>query len=136
LKQVRCKWYFLLINVNQQLQTLLDFFVLQAKEKNLTLKLNNKINIDDANISTDVTKFDSILTNLIKNAIKYTDYGTIEVGCSCEGNLFHFYVSDTGIGIPKHRQEAVFKRFEQADINDSRAMQGSGLGLDHCKSLY
>jgi PAS domain S-box-containing protein len=125
---------FSMINVNQQLQTLLDFFVLQAKEKNLTLKLNNKINIDNANISTDVTKFDSILTNLIKNAIKYTDYGTIEVGCSCEGNLFHFYVSDTGIGIPKHRQEAVFKRFEQADINDSRAIQGSGLGLTIAKA--
>jgi CheY-like chemotaxis protein len=47
---------------------------------------------------------------------------------------FIFYVSDTGIGIPKHRQEAVFKRFEQADINDSRAIQGSGLGLTIAKA--
>ena len=117
------------VNVNQQLQTLLDFFGLQAKVKNLNLKLNYKITNDDAIISVDVAKFDSILTNLIKNAIKFTDSGTIEVGCSKEGNFMHFYVSDTGIGIPKNRQEAVFKRFEQADINDSRALQGSGLGL-------
>jgi signal transduction histidine kinase/PAS domain-containing protein len=122
------------INVNQQLQTLIEFFVLQAKEKNLTLKFNNKITNYDTVISTDVTKFDSILTNLIKNAIKYTDSGTIEVGCSNEGNYLLFYVRDTGIGIPKHRQEAVFKRFEQADINDSRAMQGSGLGLAIAKA--
>ena len=122
------------INVTCQLQTLIDFFVLQAREKNLILKLNNKLSNDKNIFSTDVTKFDSILTNLIKNAVKFTDSGTIEVGCSSDGNFLQFYVSDTGIGIPKHRQEAVFKRFEQADITDSRALQGSGLGLAIAKA--
>ena len=122
------------INVTCQLQTLIDFFVLQAREKNLILKLNNKLSNDKNIFSTDVTKFDSILTNLIKNAVKFTDSGTIEVGCSSDGNFLQFYVSDTGIGIPKHRQEAVFKRFEQADIADSRALQGSGLGLAIAKA--
>jgi len=122
------------INVTCQLQTLIDFFVLQAREKNLILKLNNKLSNDNDIFSTDVTKFDSILTNLIKNAVKFTDSGTIEVGCSSDGNFLQFYVSDTGIGIPKHRQEAVFKRFEQADITDSRALQGSGLGLAIAKA--
>lgn len=117
------------LNVNQQLHTFFDFFVLQAREKNIELKLNSQITSEEGNIYTDVNKFDSILSNLIKNAIKFTDAGVVEFGCSRKDNVLHFYVRDTGIGIPKHWQKAVFNRFEQGEISNYRASDGSGLGL-------
>jgi PAS domain S-box-containing protein len=121
-------------DINLQVLTLYSFFEYQAQEKNLALTLKNNIPDDLVIVKTDIAKFDSILTNLIKNALKYTDTGTIEIGCSRNNNSLEFYVSDTGIGIPKHRQKAVFNRFVQADMKDSRAFQGSGLGLAIAKA--
>ncbi|MFO8000070.1 MAG: ATP-binding protein, partial [Marinilabilia sp.] len=69
----------------------------------------------------------------VKNAIKYTPEGSIELGCSQKtedgSGMLVFYVKDTGIGISKDRQEAIFERFIQADIADKMAYQGAGLGL-------
>jgi PAS domain S-box-containing protein len=121
-------------DIKLQILNLYSFFEFQAKEKNLGFTLKNNIADEFAIIETDITKFDSILSNLIKNAIKYTDNGTIEIGCSSNHQNLDFYVRDTGIGIPKHRQSAVFNRFEQADIGDTRAFQGSGLGLTIAKA--
>jgi len=85
-------------------------------------------------IKADKDKLDSIISNLIKNAIKYTESGTIKVGCRLNDSLIELYVKDTGIGIPSHRQEAIFNRFEQADVADTRVFEGSGLGLAIAKS--
>jgi PAS domain S-box-containing protein len=122
------------ININLQVLYLFGFFEFQAKEKNLTITLKNNIPDNFAIVKTDITKFDSILSNLIKNAIKYTEVGTIEIGCSRQNQQLEFYVRDTGIGIPKHRHQAIFNRFEQADIGGTRAFQGSGLGLAIAKA--
>jgi CheY-like chemotaxis protein len=65
----------------------------------------------------------------VKNAIKYTKHGSIEFGYDKRGDNLEFYVKDTGIGIPEDRQEAIFERFIQADIEDRMARQGAGLGL-------
>jgi CheY-like chemotaxis protein len=70
----------------------------------------------------------------VKNAIKYTEEGEIEVGYSKKGGTLEFYVKDTGIGIPEDRQSAIFERFVQADIEDTKARQGAGLGLAITKS--
>lgn len=83
----------------------------------------------EAIIKTDSEKFYGILSNLVKNAIKYTETGTVEFGYFNRAEEFEFYVKDTGIGIPKERQEAIFERFIQADIADKMAKQGAGLGL-------
>ena len=74
--------------------------------------------------------------------LKYTDTGTIKFGYNVVGT-FHvetlhvtslqFFVKDTGIGIPPHRQEAIFERFVQADMADLEARQGAGLGLSITK---
>jgi CheY-like chemotaxis protein len=56
------------------------------------------------------------------------------VGCQLKGPELKFYIKDTGIGIPAHRQKAIFNRFEQADIFDKRAFEGLGLGLAISKS--
>ena len=116
-------------NLREQVLNLYNFFKPEASEKLLDFRLSEDIAPDQALVRTDVAKLDSIMTNLIKNALKYTDAGFVEVRVSLAGNLFEFCVSDSGIGVPEERKHAIFNRFEQADIEDSRALQGSGLGL-------
>lgn len=121
-------------NVKEILFSQYCFFQPEAEEKKLKFILNDKLEQTNALVSTDVVKLDSILTNLIKNALKYTDLGLVEIGCYQQNNKLYFYVKDTGIGIPENRQAAVFNRFEQADVGDKRAYQGSGLGLTIAKA--
>ncbi len=106
--------------------------------KSISLSLKNRLQVTEPNIKTDGAKLDSILTNLIKNAIKYTDKGSIEFGYipkEVHGkSVLEFYVKDTGIGIRKDRQDAIFERFVQADIEDVEARQGAGIGLAIVKS--
>ena len=123
-----------LVNISDHLTTLCIFFRLEAENKGLKLILDNNLTQAESLIKTDKNKFGSIVTNLIKNAIKYTDKGSITIGCNKKGEFLEFYVTDTGIGIPANRIVAIFNRFEQADIEDSRALQGSGLGLSIVKS--
>lgn len=121
-------------DINESVEELIRFFQPEAEKKGLKLSLGMLLPPEKKHISSDQNKLDSILTNLIKNAIKYTESGTINVGCSQKGTEIEFYVKDTGIGIPAHRQEAIFNRFEQADIADTRVFEGSGLGLAIAKS--
>ncbi|MDZ7796973.1 MAG: PAS domain S-box protein [Candidatus Marinimicrobia bacterium] len=123
-----------LTDINQRLEELTRFFRFEAQKKGLKLSLEKLLPPEKKYILTDQNKFDSILTNLIENAIKYTETGTITIGCRHKNSEVEFYIKDTGIGIPAHRHEAVFNRFEQADIADTGAIQGSGLGLAICKS--
>lgn len=121
-------------NVNEQLEYIHAFFMHEAGDKGLQLSFKSSLTRQEAMIITDEEKIYAVLTNLIKNAIKFTDKGFIEFGCEKKGSLLEFYVKDTGIGIPLNRQDAVFERFVQADISDKRAFQGSGLGLTIAKS--
>ncbi len=124
------------VSINEQLDNLFNFFNLEATNKGLQFILNKKLNDSHAIIKTDFEKFYAILTNLIKNSIKYTNQGSIEVGYAIkERNFIEFYVKDTGIGIPLNRQKAIFERFIQADIEDVNAIQGAGLGLSISKSF-
>lgn len=116
-------------DVNSSIEELVRFFRPEAEKKGLTLTVKALLPAADSKIITDSHKLDSILTNLIKNAIKFTDKGGITVECRLQKANAEFIVKDTGIGIPVERQEAVFNRFEQADISEARAFEGSGLGL-------
>lgn len=121
--------------VLDQLDYIFNFFEPQAKAKGLQLILSHHIKKEEARTVTDREKLLAILTNLVKNAIKYSKQGTITFGCQLKGAFFEFFVRDTGIGIPKNRQQAVFDRFVQADIEDRDAMQGAGLGLSIAKAF-
>ncbi|MCF8231188.1 MAG: PAS domain S-box protein [Bacteroidales bacterium] len=121
-------------HVNKHLDELFRFFEPEAKAKGIAFTLQKGLADSEAIISTDKHKLDSILTNLIKNAIKYTSSGRIDIGYKRRKNILDFYVEDTGIGIPEDRQEAVFDRFVQADLSDKKAFQGSGLGLSITKA--
>ena len=122
-------------DLNSSFEELIRFFKLEAEKKGLKLILELLLPAEKKNLTTDRNKFESILSNLIKNAIKYTESGTITVGCRFLNNTtIECYVKDTGIGIPKHRQKAIFDRFMQADTADTRLFEGSGLGLAIAKS--
>ena len=116
-------------DINETCNSLFAFFEPEANKKDLKLSLTKVLEDHETIIFTDSEKFYAILTNLIKNSIKYTHEGTIEVSCCKKKDMLEFQVKDTGIGIPPERQEAVFDRFVQADIEDKEVYEGSGLGL-------
>jgi signal transduction histidine kinase/CheY-like chemotaxis protein/ABC-type uncharacterized transport system substrate-binding protein len=122
------------VNISEQIDSLHQFFTPEAEAKGLHFIIKNKLSVEEAVIKTDREKVYSILTNLIKNAIKFTSVGSIELGCERKGEQLEFFVKDTGIGIPKDRQEAIFERFTQADIEDQKVWQGAGLGLTISKA--
>jgi PAS domain S-box-containing protein len=121
-------------NINDQIEYIYNFFKPEVDAKGIILIFNNFLPSDEAVIKTDREKVYAILTNLVKNAIKYTNEGSIEFGYTKRDNYLEFYVKDTGIGIPKLRQEAIFERFIQADNEDIKSRQGAGLGLAITKS--
>ena len=121
-------------NINEQVEFIYTFFKPEAESKGMKISFNNSLTAKEATIITDREKLYAILTNLVKNAIKYTEAGEIELGYYKRGEILEFYVKDTGIGVPKDRQAAIFERFVQADIEDRKARQGVGLGLAITKS--
>jgi len=109
----------------------------EAQQKGIRLILKNLLPEKEAVIKTDELKFFGIMNNLLKNAIKFTSRGSVEFGLSDMQNsksLLQFYVKDTGPGIAKNRQQAIFERFVQADPENKNALQGAGLGLAICKA--
>ena len=126
-------------NLNDQIEYVYTFFKPEIEAKGMQIFLKNTLTGKEATITTDREKVFAILINLVKNAIKYSKDGSIEIGylpaSSLTGDaVLEVYVKDTGIGIAKDRQEAIFERFVQADIENRMAYQGAGLGLSISKS--
>jgi len=135
-------------NISILIDYLFTFFKPEAESKGLQMFIKNTLTQKDSFIKTDKEKIFAILTNLIKNAIKYCDKGFIEIGLGSKKSItvasppieqiasqeLLFFVKDTGIGIPEDRNTAIFDRFVQADIADQRAFQGAGLGLSISKA--
>ncbi len=91
-------------------------------------------------VKGDPARLRQILTNLTGNAVKFTQKGEIAVSCSLEEELqgsdrFRFSIRDTGVGIPKDKQSALFEKFTQADSSTTREFGGTGLGLAISKQL-
>lgn len=122
-------------NINEKIKYIFNFFRHEVEAKGMELHMNNKVASKNITITTDPEKLYAILTNLVKNAIKYSDQGDIEIGLDLKGPNLEFYIRDTGIGIPAERLEAIFERFIQADITDTQARQGAGLGLSIAKAF-
>ncbi len=123
------------VNVNEKVKSVYDILKLEAVAKSIRFSFETSLPESAAIIKTDGEKLFGILSNLAKNAIKYSEVGSIEIGYYKKGDTLEFYVKDTGIGIHKDRQEAIFDRFIQADIEDVQARQGAGLGLSISKAF-
>jgi PAS domain S-box-containing protein len=122
------------IDLRSHVENIFMFFIPQAEEKNIQFTLVYSVPPEIKTVRTDRNKFNSILTNLVKNAIRFTERGEIEVGCLKQQNYIEFYIRDTGAGIPEDKMEKIFNRFEHADIEDVKVHQGSGLGLPISKA--
>lgn len=127
------------VNLNSVLDELLSILKPQAQEHGLSIHTIKGLDSLRSNIYTDRTKLMQILSNLITNAIKFTDEGHIEFGYILKDEKtnpkLEFFVKDTGVGIEKKSQKKVFERFWQADLTASRKHGGTGLGLSISKGF-
>lgn len=117
------------VNVHEMLELLYGQFKLQSSGKQLMLNYRARISRTGQIIKTDETKLRQILTNLIGNALKFTDQGMVEFGCRQSGSMLEFFVTDTGVGIPPEMHGVIFERFRQANMNPKKEYRGNGLGL-------
>lgn len=101
----------------------------------LKLILDIPENQNNTRICTDEIRIRQIITNLLNNAYKFTNKGSIRFGYRFEGKKVKYFVSDTGIGIPDTFVNQIFERFRQVDESDTRSKGGTGLGLTICKNL-
>jgi len=113
----------------------------QKQEKhNVELKTSLPVPDPEFTILTDPQRLRQIMTNLIENALKFTDTGEIEFGYSIKedfgiGKSIDFFIQDSGIGIPEEMHKVIFERFRQVDDSHTRKYGGTGLGLTICKNL-
>lgn len=126
-------------NLPNLLQSLITMFVGQAKEKQVNLELKISQNVPQF-ILGDPTRLTQILINLIGNALKFTNQGSVCVEVDLisihdKNATIIFKVIDTGIGIPVEKIPEIFERFTQAKSDTSRIFGGTGLGLSIAKKL-
>jgi protein-histidine pros-kinase len=86
---------------------------------------------DEISVNTDRRALTQILINLVNNAIKFTEAGSVTLGLSMAtgGRAVHLHVADTGVGIAEDDQERLFRAFEQVGAAKARQFEGTGLGL-------
>jgi PAS domain S-box-containing protein len=106
-----------------------------VRKPNIELFVNLDESLNDKQIVFDESRLKQILTNLLNNAYKFTEKGSISFGYSREEDMLRFYVSDTGRGIAKDHQQAIFNQFWQVQVSDSKVHGGTGLGLAISKAL-
>ncbi|UMB54722.1 ATP-binding protein [Lutibacter sp. A64] len=121
------------VDIEKNIKELCDFFTPEAATKGINLFFNQKNSTITTPFFTDEYKLNSILTNLIKNALKFTHKGSIEVTYKLSNTTAEFWIKDTGIGIPLEKQHFIFNEFVQADYSHSSGYEGSGLGLSISK---
>jgi PAS domain S-box-containing protein len=121
-------------NVNEQLDYIYQFFKPEVEKKGILFFVKTPLQSKQSTIKTDREKLYAILTNLVKNAIKFTSAGAIEFGYKKVDNYLEFFVKDTGEGIREEKKNIIFDRFRQGSESHSRHYQGSGLGLSISKA--
>ncbi len=121
-------------DVNLALKGILDSFRLEAKERKIALHFN--ANQEEINLYYDEDKLEKIIFNLLGNAFKFTpDGGVISVVAFQQDHQIEITVKDTGPGIQADKIPFIFDRFYQVDDSETRAYQGSGIGLTLAKEL-
>jgi two-component system phosphate regulon sensor histidine kinase PhoR len=119
------------VNLQDLITTVLAIYEPMVKEKGLELSVRTS----PFTIKTDPFKLEQLLTNLIANAVKYTEKGGISIETALEEGHAAIRVTDTGIGIPKEHLNRIFERFYVVDKSRSRNMGGTGLGLSIAKHI-
>jgi PAS domain S-box-containing protein len=126
-------------NLRDTLEDTVRLLAPRADQKELELGCHIQVDLPDR-VFGDPIRLRQIIINLVGNAIKFTDKGEVmlyvELRSQSESTLdLHFFVSDTGIGIPEEKQQTIFEAFEQADSSTTRKYGGTGLGLSISAAL-
>jgi len=121
-------------NINGQIENILALFKHETEQKGIKIFSNNSLPDCDASIKTDWEKVTTVLINLVKNSLKFTSTGYIEIGYRPKGKDMEFYVKDTGVGIIDEQKELIFERFRQGSESITRKYEGAGLGLSISKA--
>jgi signal transduction histidine kinase/CheY-like chemotaxis protein len=122
------------MNLRACVEETLDLFTAAAAEKGVDLAYRMESGCPETCVS-DPTRLRQVLANLVGNAVKFTSQGDVSVRVTCEADLIHFFVRDTGIGIPIDLRSRLFKPFSQVDASTTRRFGGTGLGLAISKRI-
>jgi len=124
------------VKVNPVIKSLHSVFNLKMFEVGKTHIKLTLYTLEDVSVYADENRLIQIFTNLLNNALKFTSNGEIAFGVEkIDETWVEFIVSDTGLGIPRNMQKAVFERFRQAEGTINRTYGGNGLGLSIVKNL-
>ncbi|MEA2085350.1 MAG: ATP-binding protein [Thermodesulfobacteriota bacterium] len=120
-------------SIAELVKNVADMFIMPAKKKNLCLSHVVDSRLPEV-VEGDVNRIRQIMVNLTGNAMKFTGQGNVDIRAELtkqteDAVVVRFSVSDTGIGIPEDRQNAIFEKFTQADGSTTRKFGGTGLGL-------
>ena len=116
------------ISVNEICKTIYNSFILRFSPE---IQFINESLDTEYYIVADKNRTIQVISNLVDNALKYTKFGSIRMGCKLKGEYIEFYIADTGTGISPEQLDAIFNRFVKANNN----VQGTGLGLSISKML-
>ena len=130
------------LDLNLQPQSLIlilnemyNMFRIEALNKEIELRLNVEKIKNDLTIVTDEVRLKQVISNLLSNALKFTNKGTVEFGVYEVSEQLTIYVNDTGIGIPEKFGDAIFEHFLKLEEDKDNLFRGAGLGLAISKSL-
>ncbi len=129
------------VNLREVIESVVRVFDGLARQKTLSLLLEFKPDLDDTEVLIDPLRFKQVLSNLVSNAIKFTEQGQVKIKVEVlptqlpQQVEMKLVVEDTGIGISRDDQMRLFEPFAQADNSGQLARSGAGLGLVICRSL-
>jgi signal transduction histidine kinase/ActR/RegA family two-component response regulator len=126
-------------NLHELLESTIGPLRLRGWEKNLHVQLDIQPGVPER-ICADPTRLQQVLINLVGNAIKFTEHGTVTLQVLAAADekanlLLRFAIQDTGIGVPREKQQMIFEAFSQADGSITKRFGGTGLGLSICSRL-
>lgn len=123
------------ISTKKLLADLFNDYYPKATRIGIEFRIDQSVNYQNIKIESDLFRIKQIFNNLIGNALKFTQKGSVEIGFNIRGEMIEFHVKDTGIGIAPEYQQSIFERFRQVDSARTRKYGGNGLGLAISKNL-
>jgi len=123
------------VKIGKVLSEINNKFSTLCKIKNITLNIILHQEGEDFEIHTDYELLQKVISHLVDNAIKFTHFGSVNIGFKADREIVEIYVTDTGIGIEQNSQERIFESFMQENVSSTRGHEGSGLGLSIIKGV-
>jgi len=128
------KMHFEHFNIVNTVMEIVDQMENKAEKRNLKIRLDKEYH-NPIFVYADSERIYRVVTNLVSNAIKYTDEGEVVVGMEVTGEKVEVAIKDTGVGIPPEELKRIFERFFRVDKSRSKGLGGTGLGLAIVKHI-